>query len=140
MARDRLMTRLSARYPSYGFEQNKGYWSEEHIAAITTLGPTPEHRITFNTRSIAEPAVTAPLPRRTSRPPWRELPAAAMAAHLVKTPTISDRTWTDEPRLPRESRTAFIHRILLGHTEAVEAPEDETDATTKASGETLFEA
>jgi hypothetical protein len=41
------------------------------------------------------------------------MPAAQMAAHLVGMPTISDRAWTDEPRLPHETRTAFIHRVLL---------------------------
>jgi hypothetical protein len=30
---------------------------------------------------------------------------------------------SDEPRLPRETRTAFIRRVLLGETEPVEAPE-----------------
>ena len=44
------------------------------------------------------------------------------AAHLLETPTINDRAWTDEPRLPRETRTAFIRRVLLGETEPVKAP------------------
>ncbi len=56
------------------------------------------------------------------RPLRRELPAAEMAAHLLETPTITDRAWTDEPRLPRETRTDFIRRILLDETEPVEAP------------------
>jgi hypothetical protein len=52
-----------------------------------------------------------------------ELPAAEMAAHLLETPAIADRVWTDEQRLPRETRTAFIRRVLLGETQPVEAPE-----------------
>ncbi len=52
-----------------------------------------------------------------------------MAAHLLETPTIADRVWTDERRLPRESRTAFIDRVLLRETEPVDAPEGETAAT-----------
>jgi hypothetical protein len=52
-----------------------------------------------------------------------------MAAHLLETPTIADRAWTDEPRLPRETRTAFIHRVLLRETESVDAPKGETAAT-----------
>ena len=36
-----------------------------------------------------------------------------MAAHLLETPTIGDRAWTDEPRLPSETRTAFNRRVLL---------------------------
>jgi CubicO group peptidase (beta-lactamase class C family) len=51
-----------------------------------------------------------------------ELPAAEMAAHLVETPAIADRVWTDEQRLPRETRT-FIRRMPLGETQPVEAPE-----------------
>jgi hypothetical protein len=43
-------------------------------------------------------------------------PPAEMAAHLLKTRTIGDRVWTGEPRLPRETRTALIRRVLLGET------------------------
>ena len=35
--------------------------------------------------------------------------------------TITDRAWTNEPRLPRETRTTFIRRVLLGETDPVEA-------------------
>ena len=47
---------------------------------------------------------------------WRELPPAEMAAHLLATPTISDGAWTSEPRLPREKRSDFVRRVLLGET------------------------
>jgi hypothetical protein len=50
-------------------------------------------------------------------------PAAETAAHLLETPTIADRVWTDEQRLPSDTRTAFIRRVLLSETEPVEAPE-----------------
>jgi ribonuclease HI len=50
-------------------------------------------------------------PRKAS---WRELPPAEMAAHLLATPTISDRAWTSEPRMPRENRSNFVRRVLLG--------------------------
>ena len=39
-----------------------------------------------------------------------------MAAHLLATPTISDRAWTAEPRLPGEARSDFVRRVLLGET------------------------
>ncbi len=133
VARDRLMARLGKRYPRYGFERNKGYWSEEHVVAFAKLGPTPEHRLSFDAR-LAEEGVTAPACRRKPRhAPWRELPAKEMAAHLLETPTISDRAWTDEPRLPRETRTAFIGRVLLDETERVEAAEGDTAAAETAS-------
>jgi ribonuclease HII len=117
VARDRLMTRLGARYPGYGFERHKGYGTKEHVLAVAKLGPTPEHRENFNIRGVAHIPAPAPARRRYPRPAsWRELPAAAVAAHLLKTPTINDRAWTAEPRLPRETRTAFIRRVLLGET------------------------
>ena len=131
VTRDRLMTRLGERYPAYGFARHKGYGTKEHKVAVAKLGPTPEHRLTFNFRRLTEAAVAAaPATRQKSpRASWRELPAAEMAAHLLATPTIADRVWTDEPRLPRETRAAFIHRVLLRETEPVDAPEGETAAT-----------
>ena len=122
VTRDRLMARLGERYPGYGFERHKGYGTKEHKVAVAKLGPTPEHRLSFNFRRLAEAVVAAPARRRKPRrASWRELPAAEMAAHLLETPTIADRAWTDEPRLPRETRTAFIRRVLLGETDPVEA-------------------
>jgi ribonuclease HII len=123
VARDRLMARVGERYPGYGFERNAGYWTPEHVVAVGKLGPTPEHRRSFNARCFAEAVVPAPARRRKPRSaPWRELPAAEMAAHLLVTPTIGDRVWTDERRRPRETRSAFIRRVLLGETESTEAP------------------
>jgi ribonuclease HII len=54
VVRDRLMARLSERYPGYGFERNKGYGTPEHKVAIAKLGPSPEHRLSFNARLFAE--------------------------------------------------------------------------------------
>jgi ribonuclease HII len=126
VARDRLMARLGERYPGYGFERHAGYGTTGHMVAVAKLGPTPEHRLSFNARCFAGAVVAAPARRRKPRrASWRELPAAEMAAHLLETPTIGDRVWTDEPRLPHETRTAFIRRVLLGETEPVEAPEGE---------------
>ena len=47
VVRDRLMVRLSRRYPGYGWESNKGYGTEEHRDALDRLGPTPHHRLSF---------------------------------------------------------------------------------------------
>jgi hypothetical protein len=55
-------------------------------------------------------------PSKLRRASWRELPPAEMAAHLLATPTISDGAWTSEPRLPRETRSNFVRRVLLGET------------------------
>ena len=45
--RDRLMAKLDARYPGYGFATHKGYGTKEHRDAIIALGPCPMHRKTF---------------------------------------------------------------------------------------------
>jgi len=47
VVRDRLMRRLSKRYPGYGWDRNVGYGTAEHRAAIAALGLTPHHRLTF---------------------------------------------------------------------------------------------
>ena len=47
VVRDRLMKRLSTRYPGYGWETNVGYGTPAHREAIRSLGVTPHHRLTF---------------------------------------------------------------------------------------------
>ena len=47
VSRDRIMTRLDALYPGYGFAQHMGYGTAEHIAALRRLGPSPQHRQSF---------------------------------------------------------------------------------------------
>jgi ribonuclease HII len=45
--RDRLMIRLSRRYPAYGFDRNMGYPTPEHFEALAKSGPCSHHRMTF---------------------------------------------------------------------------------------------
>ncbi len=45
--RDRIMKELAKQYPNYLWEKNKGYPTQEHIAAVRKYGPTPLHRNTF---------------------------------------------------------------------------------------------
>jgi ribonuclease HII len=47
VVRDRLMERLSPRYPAFGWAQNKGYATAEHLAAIDAHGPSRHHRNSF---------------------------------------------------------------------------------------------
>ncbi len=47
VVRDRLMRRLAARYPGYGWETNVGYGTMGHRTAIDEIGLTPHHRLTF---------------------------------------------------------------------------------------------
>jgi len=47
VTRDRLMDGLAAEHPGYGWERNRGYGTAEHLAALATLGVTPQHRRSF---------------------------------------------------------------------------------------------
>ena len=47
VTRDRLMTRIGAMHPGYGFERHKGYGVPEHLRALNRLGPTIHHRRSF---------------------------------------------------------------------------------------------
>jgi ribonuclease HII len=47
VTRDRLMTRIGAAHPGYGFERHMGYSVPEHFRALTALGPTVHHRRSF---------------------------------------------------------------------------------------------
>jgi ribonuclease HII len=45
--RDRIMLDLDKIYPHYNFASNKGYGVPEHLRALETHGPCPEHRRSF---------------------------------------------------------------------------------------------
>lgn len=47
VARDQLMKELSLNYPAYGFQQNMGYGTKEHIEAIKQHGISIYHRKSF---------------------------------------------------------------------------------------------
>jgi ribonuclease HII len=47
VTRDRLMRRLAARYPGYGWETNVGYATSAHRAALWQLGACCHHRRSF---------------------------------------------------------------------------------------------
>jgi ribonuclease HII len=69
VTRDRLMIRLGAAHPGYGFERHMGYSVPEHFAALERLGPTVHHRRSFapvaahysDTFMAAEPEAILPL-------------------------------------------------------------------------------
>jgi ribonuclease HII len=46
-ARDAMLIALDAVYPAYGFRQNKGYGTPEHLAALSLHGPCAAHRRSF---------------------------------------------------------------------------------------------
>lgn len=45
--RDHLMDRLAQDFPAYAWDQNKGYPTAAHRAAIAAAGLTAHHRLTF---------------------------------------------------------------------------------------------
>ncbi|WP_420335918.1 ribonuclease HII [Roseibium sp.] len=47
VTRDRMMVRLEAHVPGYGFAQHKGYGVPQHQAALADLGPCDHHRMSF---------------------------------------------------------------------------------------------
>jgi ribonuclease HII len=47
VSRDALMCDLDSTFPQYGFSDNKGYASPEHIEAIRTYGLSSVHRASF---------------------------------------------------------------------------------------------
>ena len=46
-ARDAIMIDLAVDHVDYGWAQNKGYASAQHVAALARLGPTSQHRRTW---------------------------------------------------------------------------------------------
>jgi len=47
VSRDWLMTEMDKKYPEYLFAQHKGYGTKLHLEKITTYGPCPIHRRSF---------------------------------------------------------------------------------------------
>ena len=46
--RDKLMFKLSYKYPDFFWEKNSGYGTKEHINKIKLIGISPHHRKSFN--------------------------------------------------------------------------------------------
>src|ERR1700741_1653952 len=47
VTRDRMMRELQEEFPGYGWFTNKGYSTEEHLEALSRLGPCRHHRRSF---------------------------------------------------------------------------------------------
>lgn len=52
--RDRLMKKLSEKYPDYGLERHKGYGTKMHVEAIKRYGPAEVHRKSFLKKILGE--------------------------------------------------------------------------------------
>ncbi|MBS0236280.1 MAG: ribonuclease HII [Proteobacteria bacterium] len=53
VTRDKLMQDQACTHPHYMWEENKGYGTTKHLAAIREFGPSPLHRQTFLKRLLA---------------------------------------------------------------------------------------
>ena len=74
VTRDRLMRRLDAVYPRYGFSSHVGYITPTHTAAVRAHGPCCQHRLSFNAKAYAGPQTPRErgrAPRRAPLPPAR---------------------------------------------------------------------
>jgi ribonuclease HII len=54
VVRDRVMRRLDAVHPRYGFASHVGYITPGHTAAVRAHGPCEQHRRSFNARAYAD--------------------------------------------------------------------------------------
>ena len=54
MTRDRMMRRIDALYPHYGFSSHVGYITPGHSAVVRERGPSDIHRRSFEARCYAE--------------------------------------------------------------------------------------
>jgi ribonuclease HII len=58
--RDTRMVELDAEHPGYGWAMNKGYAAPEHIEALRSRGPSPQHRISWRLPGGAHEGVLVP--------------------------------------------------------------------------------
>ncbi|MEI8057830.1 MAG: ribonuclease HII [Actinomycetes bacterium] len=54
--RDALMVDLAVVYPEYGWAENKGYASPDHLAALERLGPCSQHRRSWRLPGVVDTA------------------------------------------------------------------------------------
>ncbi|MDN6626312.1 MAG: ribonuclease HII [Pisciglobus halotolerans] len=47
VTRDRMMEQYDEKYPGYGFTNNAGYGTKEHLVGLQNKGPCPIHRMSF---------------------------------------------------------------------------------------------
>jgi ribonuclease HII len=51
--RDSLMATLHEQYPAFGWNENAGYGTPVHLAALHAQGPSPLHRRLFVTTALS---------------------------------------------------------------------------------------
>ena len=59
VVRDRVMRRIDALYPRYGFSSHVGYITPGHTLAVRVHGPCEQHRRSFNAKAYIDEAELA---------------------------------------------------------------------------------
>jgi ribonuclease HII len=59
VTRDRVMRRLDALHPRYGFSSHVGYITPAHAAAVRAHGPCRQHRLSYAAKCYAEEPAAA---------------------------------------------------------------------------------
>jgi ribonuclease HII len=59
VTRDRVMRRMDALFPRYGFASHVGYITPSHSAAVRRHGPCEQHRMSFQALCYADAATAA---------------------------------------------------------------------------------
>lgn len=54
VSRDKFMVEMDKKYPQYGFAENKGYGTKQHIEALKKYGPCEIHRRSFIKSFVGE--------------------------------------------------------------------------------------
>jgi ribonuclease HII len=62
VTRDRIMRRLDALYPRYGFSRHVGYITPNHSAAVRAHGPCEQHRLSYAAKCYAPMGEAEPEP------------------------------------------------------------------------------
>lgn len=84
VARDALMSELSADHQQYGWAANKGYAAPEHLAALAHHGPTAHHRLSWQLPGVSLSALADLDPDR--RRTWRRFAAGEQLLLLDPSP------------------------------------------------------
>lgn len=119
VTRDRLMRGYAEEFPEYGWDQNRGYPTADHYAAIEKHGPTILHRLTFNGVAFFD---SSPARSRTYRALRAELEAPPCRTFVeVCRGRLAERAAMMPPEDVQELAD-LIDRLTEGESACVSTP------------------
>ncbi|NCT92242.1 ribonuclease HII [Cellulomonas sp. APG4] len=89
--RDALMVQHAAQHPAYGWADNKGYGSGDHVQALRDLGPCGLHRRSWRLPLVGGTAADAVGPDAASPPVGEPAQSAGSAGSVVSSTSSSVR-------------------------------------------------